>query len=66
MIDATTEGRLRILTIDRVEKANALTREMLTELADAVEAANAVAAVVVGRRGADPPRRHELPADWSS
>lgn len=31
-----------------------------------VRAANAVAGVVVTRRGADPPWRHELPADWSS
>ena len=30
----------------------------------AVRAAHAVAAVVVGRRGADPPRRSDLPADW--
>ena len=28
-------------------------------------AAHAVAAVVVGRRGADPPRRADLPPDWS-
>ena len=33
-------------------------------LAAAVTAAHAVAAVVVGRRGADPPRRDELPPDW--
>ena len=31
---------------------------------DAVRAATTVAGVVVGRRGADPPWRHELPADW--
>ena len=30
----------------------------------AVEAAHQVAAVVVGRRGADPPHRRELPPDW--
>jgi fructokinase len=30
-----------------------------------VQAAHAVAAVVVGRRGADPPTRDELPADWA-
>ena len=30
----------------------------------AVRAAHAVAAVVVGRRGADPPRRADLPPDW--
>jgi fructokinase len=33
-------------------------------LVAAVEAAHAVAAVVVGRRGADPPARAELPAGW--
>jgi fructokinase len=31
-----------------------------------VQAAHAVAAAVVGRRGCDPPTREELPADWSS
>ena len=30
----------------------------------AVDAAHLVAAVVVGRRGADPPHRRELPPDW--
>jgi fructokinase len=30
-----------------------------------VRAAHTVAAVVVGRRGADPPTRAELPADWA-
>lgn len=34
------------------------------DLAAAVAAANAVAGVVCGRRGADPPWRSELPADW--
>jgi len=34
-------------------------------LTAAVRAANAVAGVVVGRRGADPPWRSELPDDWS-
>jgi len=38
----------------------------LTTISAAVEAAHAVAAVVVTRRGADPPRRDELPADWSA
>lgn len=44
-----------------------LDRDALTDL-DAlgagVRAAHAVAAVVVTRRGADPPRRDELPANW--
>jgi len=35
-------------------------------LARAVAAAHVVAAIVVGRRGADPPRRVELPSGWSS
>jgi fructokinase len=30
----------------------------------AVDAAHRVAAVVIGRRGADPPQRRELPPDW--
>lgn len=37
----------------------------LDALVPAVEAAVAVAGIVVTRRGADPPWRHELPADWS-
>ena len=41
MIDVTTEHRLRVLTIDRVEKANSLTREILAALAAAVEDASA-------------------------
>ncbi len=40
MIEASTEGRIRILSIDRQDKANALTGGMLTDLSDAVEAAN--------------------------
>lgn len=39
MIRTSREERLLILTIDRQEKANSLTREMLTNLADAVEQA---------------------------
>ncbi len=35
-----------------------------TALTAAVTAAHAVAAVVVGRRGADPPTLAELPPDW--
>lgn len=37
----------------------------IDRLVAAVQAANQVAAVVVTRRGADPPWRRELPADWS-
>ncbi len=46
-------------------------RVPLTELSEPpcvvpmVQAAHVVAAAVVGRRGADPPTRDELPADWS-
>ncbi len=35
-------------------------------VSDAVEAAHQVAAVVVARRGADPPHRHELPDGWGT
>ena len=38
----------------------------LEALQRAARAANRVAGVVVGRRGADPPWRNELPEDWSS
>lgn len=41
MIRVAAEGALRVLTIDRPEKANALTREMLAALAECVEAAAA-------------------------
>jgi fructokinase len=37
---------------------------VLESIVPAVEAAHEVAAVVLGRRGADPPRRTELPPDW--
>jgi fructokinase len=37
----------------------------LDALALAVEAAHQVAVIVLGRRGADPPHRGELPRDWS-
>ena len=40
MIDVSTDGAIRILTINRPEKANSLTREMLVVLGDAVVAAN--------------------------
>jgi enoyl-CoA hydratase len=36
VIDVDTEGGLTVLTLNRPDKANALTREMLTALADAV------------------------------
>jgi fructokinase len=47
--------------------ASGLDRDDITEanLISAVRAAHAAAAVVVTRRGADPPRRDELPADWA-
>ena len=37
----------------------------LDALVPAVRAAIQVAGVVVTRRGADPPWRHELPLDWA-
>jgi enoyl-CoA hydratase/carnithine racemase len=54
MIEVATEGGLRILTLDRQEKANALTREMLAALAEQVEEAasdEAVKALVLTGRG---------------
>jgi enoyl-CoA hydratase/carnithine racemase len=54
MIDVEDEGALRIITLDRPDKANALTREMLAALADTVERATAdhtVKVVVLTGRG---------------
>ena len=41
MIEVTREGGLTVLTLNRPDKANALTGEMLGTLAETVEAANA-------------------------
>ncbi len=53
MIEVETEGALRIITLDRPAKANALTREMLLALASTVERAaddrNVRALVLTGR-----------------
>ena len=54
MIDVAEEGALRIVTLDRSAKANALTREMLMALTDTVERAAAdpeVRALVLTGRG---------------
>lgn len=54
MIAVDRDGPLAILTLDRPDKANALTGEMLTALADAVQAAAAdpeVRAIVLTGRG---------------
>ena len=54
MIDVEDDGALRIITLDRPDKANALTREMLAALADTVERAAAdttVKALVITGRG---------------
>lgn len=54
MIDVETDGGMRILTIDRQEKANSLTREMLAALAEQVEEAcfeTGVHALVLTGRG---------------
>lgn len=54
MIEVETDGRLRILTLDRPDKANALTREMLVALSDAVNRAGAdpdIHALVITGRG---------------
>lgn len=53
MIETRAEGGLLTLTINRPDKANSLTREMLTTLADSVERAGAaeVRALVLTGRG---------------
>ena len=52
MIDAVQEAGVLTLTLDRPEKANAVTREMLAELADRVEDVGSdVCAVILTGRG---------------
>ncbi|MEL7149344.1 MAG: enoyl-CoA hydratase/isomerase family protein [Pseudomonadota bacterium] len=41
MIRSEKDGAIRVLTLSRPDKANALTRDMLSDLADAVDDANA-------------------------
>lgn len=48
MIDATTQDGLLTLTINRPDKAGALTESMLSKLADAVERTDALALVLTG------------------
>ena len=51
MIDVTTEGDLCRVTLNRPDKANALTRDMLYDLADAAEAAQAAKVFVLTGAG---------------
>ena len=54
MIEVEAEGALRVVTLDRPDKANALTREMLAALADTVErvaADRSVKALILTGRG---------------
>lgn len=54
MIDVEDSGAMRVVTLDRPDKSNALTREMLAALADTVERAAAdreVRALVLTGRG---------------
>ncbi|ETX27790.1 enoyl-CoA hydratase/isomerase family protein [Roseivivax isoporae] len=51
MIRADEAGGLLTLTLDRPDKANALTEEMLTALADAVDGAHAARTVVLTGTG---------------
>ena len=51
MIKQETEGNLTTLTLDRPDKANALTAEMLTALRDAVRAAAGQNALILTGTG---------------
>ncbi|SLN68794.1 putative enoyl-CoA hydratase echA6 [Pseudoruegeria aquimaris] len=51
MIELRKEGSLWVVTLNRPEKANSLTKAMLTELADIAEAAQDAAAFVLTGRG---------------
>ncbi|MEL6958815.1 MAG: enoyl-CoA hydratase/isomerase family protein [Pseudomonadota bacterium] len=48
MIEVTVDGGLQTLTINRPDKANALTEAMLNELAEAVEGSDAQALILTG------------------
>ncbi len=51
MIELEKEGGLWIVTLNRPEKANSLTADMLTELAEIAEAAQAAQALILTGRG---------------
>ncbi len=51
MIRVQDEGGLRVLVLDRADKANALTADMLRGLAEAVEGADGFAALVITGAG---------------
>ena len=51
MIRVQDEGGLRVLVLDRADKANALTADMLRGLAEAVEGADGIAALVITGAG---------------
>jgi len=51
MIEVDTSGSIHLITLNRPDKANALTAQMLRELADAAEAARDASAVILTGRG---------------
>lgn len=51
MIEVETKGRLRVIAINRPDKANALTQEMLEDILSAVEASKDAGAVILTGRG---------------
>ncbi|MEM6758058.1 MAG: enoyl-CoA hydratase/isomerase family protein [Pseudomonadota bacterium] len=51
MIDVHTEAALTLITLNRADKANALTAQMLAELADAVEGAQHAQVLILTGKG---------------
>ncbi|MEL7092254.1 MAG: enoyl-CoA hydratase/isomerase family protein [Pseudomonadota bacterium] len=51
MIDVTTDGALTLITLNRADKANALTAQMLEAMADAVEGASDAQALILTGAG---------------